>query len=107
MPSFDSETTELWRRERVAKHCRKNSLISLVRKELRKLEKELMNGTAEDRAQWLLEQRWTWTEEKIVKQCANKLGEKWLEGRQTWIEQEEQARRRIVLEKTRRRINDL
>lgn len=102
MPSFDSETIELLRRERVASHCKRASLTAMTRRELRKLEKELLGGTAEDQAQWLLNRRLT--EHDIVKQCANKLGKKWLDGQQALVERN---RRRAALEVTWERLNSM
>lgn len=77
MPGFDLESQHLWRRQHVAEHCRKDLLAKMVRHELRKLKDELMDGTDEDRAQWLLDR--SFSTRDIVDQCGNKLGNDWLE----------------------------
>jgi len=48
----------------------------MVHRELCKLKDELMNGTDEDRAQWLLDR--SISTRDIVNQCGNKLGNDWL-----------------------------
>jgi hypothetical protein len=104
MPSFDSETTELWRHERVAGHCCRNQLKALFKRELKKFEQAALDDP-EAMAQWLLGRH---SEHSIVQQCANKLGEKWLAGQQDLIDREARYRKRLVLEqKLEQRLDEL
>jgi len=79
MPSFDKETIVLWRRERIAEHCKKSALRALVQKEWTRRARELAESEdAELLGQELINMGLS--EREIVERCANKKGVKWLEG---------------------------
>ena len=102
MPSFDSESTALWRRERVVEHCRCNQLKSLFKRELKKFEQASLDDP-EAMAQWLLDR---YPEHSIVQQCANKLGKEWLAGQQDLIDREARYRKRLMLEQKLDELNN-
>ena len=102
MPSFDNETTELWRRKRVAGHCHRNQLKALFKRELKKFEQTALDDP-EAMAQWLLDRH---PEHSIVQQCANKLGKEWLAGQQDLIDREARYRKRLVLEQKLDELNN-